>query len=96
MSTSMNFSNLKESIKTTNKLSNSTIPDFLKEKDLALSAMEPLDNLDEIPDEKYDSPIYKQYNTNVYLLSSRNLTGLDLGEAIGTIGQNNIVIDFDE
>ena len=41
-------------------------------------------------------PIYKQYNTNVYLLSSRNLTGLDLGEAIGTIGQNNIVIDFDE
>ena len=96
MSSSISFSNLKQSIKTTHKLSNSTIPDFLKEKDLALSSMEPLDNLDEITDEKYDSPMYKQYNTNVYLLSSRNLTGLDLTEAIGTIEQNNIVIDFVE
>lgn len=92
---SSSLTNSKQSITSTHNSSVSIFPNFLKEKDLALSSLEPLDNLEEISDEKYDSPMYKQYNTNVYVLSSRNVTGYDLEEAIGTFNQNNIIIDFD-
>lgn len=70
---------------------------FLRAKDNALSSFELLDSYEEILNEDNSlSPMYIKYNSNVYLLSSRNVTRYDFEEAVCDFNQNNITFGIED
>ena len=69
---------------------------FLKNKDLALSPLNILDEIDESSYSESNSPRCQQFGTNIFYYSSRNDDGFDMSKIVDNSSMNPISIYFED